>query len=183
MIRKNDATIRSILNAIAVVSVLALSACAILEQPKTREEFTKFVVDSPKLGFTDTYTVHRRFEDVVQSLDRKWQECYNVTKTMSRTEGGIKTMQYRDTYVPFTHRVNNSLAELTLQISSSRMKMVNNVPTGGDYIMALDVERLPANKTKLTWYSPAILGDWKENWARNKKWSEGGNTGCQEDVK
>ncbi|WP_019143031.1 hypothetical protein [Noviherbaspirillum massiliense] len=181
MIRTNGATIRATLKIMTIAGVLTLSACAALEQPKTREEFTKFVVDSPKMMLTDTYTVNRRFEDVVQSLDRRWQECYRITKSMSSSSGSVTTMQYRDTYIPFTHRISNSRAELTLQTSTIHMKMVNNVPTGGDYIMALDIDRLSANKTKLTWYSPALLGRWKEHWARNKKWGEGSNIGCNDE--
>jgi len=59
------------------------------------------------------------------------------------------------------------------------MTMFNKVPPGGEYVVALNVERLPSNKAKLTWYSFNVFGSARDRWDQNKKWSDGQNAACE----
>ena len=156
-----------------LVTVISLAGC--VGAPQTRDELKTTAVDHPSLSVVGSYTSNRRLENVAATLERKWQECYNVRRTTTRSEGGMTTMRYRDTYRPQSRKVNNSLVEMTLQMTTEGMVMVTKVPPGGEYIVALDLERLPGNKTKLTWYS---VRGWTSSWERNKQWSEGKDVPC-----
>lgn len=89
----------------------------------------------------------------------------------------MNTARYRDNYHPKSRRVNDSLVEMTIQMTTQGMVMLSKVPHGGEYIVALDVHRVAGNKTKLKWYSRS---GWGDSWERNKKWSEGKDVGCQD---
>lgn len=172
---RNETIIALHRTALLVLTVALLGCVA---TPQTRDEFMQQVKEYPTLGLHETYTANRRFEDVVRTIEAKWQECYNVARTTTRTQGGMTTMRYRDTYHPRSEKVSNTLVHLTLQETSEGIVMLNKIPPGGLYVAALDLERLPANKTRLTWHS-AKLG-WRDGWERNKQWSEGKNVACEE---
>jgi hypothetical protein len=169
--QKGDNPMRGILS---IITVIFLAGC--VTSPQTRDELKTTMINHPSLAIVGTYTTNRRFEEVVATLDRKWQECYGIRKTTTRTEGGMTTMSYRDTFHPQSRKVNNSLVEMTLQMTTEGMIMLSKVPPGGDYIVALDLQRLSGNKTKLMWYSSAW--GWTEAWERNKQWSDGKNMAC-----
>jgi hypothetical protein len=155
--------------------LIFLAGC--VANPMTRDALKKTATEHPGLSTLGTYVSNRSFEQVTASLKRKWQECYNVNRTTTRTQGGMTTSRYRDTYNPKWRKVNNSLVEMTIQMTTRGMVMLSKVPEGGEYIVALDVERLAGNKTRLRWYS---RHGWDESWERNKKWSDGKNTACDE---
>ena len=146
---------------------------------QTREELKTNQKNRTLTGFYSTYTANHPFGSVVSTIERKWQQCYNVGITTTHSSGGQQTMKYRDSFHPKARKVNDSLVEMTLQKTTEGMVMLNKIPPGGEYRIALDIERLPGNKTKLTWYSPSV-GNWKKSWERNKKWSEGKDVDCEE---
>ena len=158
-----------------VATVIFLAACTTSAQ--NRDDFKKTIQSYPSLSVTGSHASSRRFEDVVATLERKWKECYSVQRTTTRTQGGMTTMNYKDTFHPRVRRVNGSLVEMTLQVTTQGMIMLSKVPEGGDYVVALDIERAPGNKAKLTWYS-ASLGGWKAAWERHKQWSDGKDVAC-----
>ena len=166
---------------VLIIAVLVLSGCSgmVTTTPQTRDEFKKEIMNSPKVGLTESYTSSRRFDDVVRSLEQKWSECYSRSVTTHASQGGMTTMHYTDTNHPRWQKINNSLVEFTLQQTTQGMTMINKVPPGGEYVVALNVERLPNNKTKLTWYSFNVFGSNRASWDRNKKWSDGQNTACE----
>lgn len=159
----------------SLVVLAALSGCA-TTSPQSRNELISFAKDHNTLMISESYTTNHRFEDVAATLERKWQECYGVSKTTIRSENGVRTSQYRDTFHPHFVRVNGMLLEMTLQMTTEGMVMLSKVPPGGDYIVALDVERLLGGKTRLTW-SSAKWG-WKDQWDLNKQWSDGKDAAC-----
>ena len=57
------------------------------------------------------------------------------------------------------------------------MVMLSKVPEGGEYIVALDIERAGKNSTRLSWYSRP--GGWRDEWELNKQWSEGKDLPCR----
>jgi hypothetical protein len=153
----------------------SLAACANL--PQSRGEFKTLAADHPKWYMASSYTASRRLEDVAATLQRRWDECFSVKRTTTRTQGGMTTMNYTESWHPRVKKVSNSLIELTLQETTQGMIMLNKIPEGGEYRVALDLERLPGNKTKLSWYSPDYAG-WRAQWERNKKWSDGKDVAC-----
>jgi hypothetical protein len=159
-----------------VLAAVALAA-GCNTAPLTRDEFKKGVQSQSMLTLTGSHASSRRFEDAVAMLERKWKECYGFQRTTTRTQGGMTTMNYKDTYHPRVRKVSSSLVEMTLQMTTEGMIMLSKVPEGGDYIVALDVERAAGNKAKLTWYSGS-LGGWKAAWERNKQWSDGKDVAC-----
>lgn len=160
----------------ALLSITVLSMVGCVATPQTRDEFKQQVMDHPTFTIHDTYTANRRFEDVVRTLEGKWQECYNVSRTTTRSQGGLTTMRYQDTYHPKSEKINNSLVEMTIQETSKGITMLNKIPPGGLYMAALNLERLPSNKTKLTWYSGGL--GWRKIWEMNKQWSDGKDIAC-----
>ncbi len=93
------------------------------------------------------------YDEVAKAIDKKWQECYNASRTTTRTSGGMTTSRYRDTYHPKTVKKNNSLVEMTIQMTTEGMVMLDKTPPGGYYKVALDIKRLSGGKAELHWYS------------------------------
>jgi hypothetical protein len=83
----------------------------------TREEFRKVIASGAPLTFTDTYVVQRRFDDVVKSLQQKADDCLQVDARMTRTSGGIQTMNTKDEYRTSVRVVDKNRAELTTQMT------------------------------------------------------------------
>jgi alpha-L-fucosidase len=160
---------------IVLLLVIAISLAGCAGAPQTREGFKESAKSNTLLGTVDTYTANRRFEEVIAMLDRKWQECYSRRSTTTRTQGGMTTMNYQDTFNPQSRKVSDSLVEMTLQVTTTGMIMLSKVPPGGDFVIALDVERLPANRTRLTWHAGPGKGSY---WEKNKQWSDGKDVAC-----
>jgi len=156
--------------------LLTLSAC-VTTMPQTRGEFKDLAANHPTWYIAEKYLAKRSFDDVVRTMDNKWQACYNASKTTTRNSGGMTTSQYSDEYHPKTKKVNNSLVEMTIQMTTKGMVMLDKTPPGGYYHVALDIKRAPDGKAALTWYS---ANAWKEEWTKNKQWAEGKNVSCDE---
>ncbi len=160
---------------LAMVAAL-LTGCA--TTPQTRQEMKDTMKGSPRMAIAADYTSQRSYEDVVATLQRKWHECYSLQVTTTHaTPGGMTTSRYRDTYHPYARHVNNSLFELTLRMTTQGMVMLNKVPEGGEYVVAVDVVRLPGNKSKVSWYS-WTMGGWKSHWETHRQWIDGKNVPC-----
>ncbi len=160
---------------LSIVGAVFCTAC--VTSPQTREDLKTSSKNHSSMAIAESHTANRRFEDVAATLQKKWQECFNVNVTTTRkTQSGMTTSKYRDSFHPYTRKVNNSLIEMTLRMTTQGMVMLNKVPEGGEYMVALDVVRLAGNKTRLDWYSPAW--GWKENWQATQQWSDGKNVPC-----
>lgn len=158
---------------IGFVVAVMLSACA--TSPQSRDELKSAARAHPTAMIYASYTSKRRFEDVIATLELKWNECYGISKSTTRYGNG-DAAQFRDTLHPRIDKVNGFLVEMTLQVSREGMARLGKVPEGGDYMVALDVERLLGAKTRLTWHS-ATAG-WQEQWELNKQWSDGKEAAC-----
>jgi hypothetical protein len=159
-----------------MVASAVLAGCAV-ETSQTRDEFKVNMTAHSSLTIVDTYIANRPFDAVVTTIQKKWNECYNIQFVTKRSHGLEKT-RVADTFHPHTRKVSNTLVEMTLQQTSEGMKSLNNVPPGGLYKVALDIERLPGNKTKLSWFSNSAYAD---SWDKNKQWADGKNAPCEND--
>jgi hypothetical protein len=156
--------------------LFALAGCG-ATMPQTRSEFKELIGNHPSWYLSDRYVTNRGFEEAVKNIDKKWQECYNTNYTATRTSGGMTTSRTRDTYHPKAVRKNNSLVEMTIQMTTEGIVMLDKTPPGGYYRVALDVKRLAGGKTELRWYSPS---GWKTAWEKSKQWADGKNTPCED---
>jgi hypothetical protein len=156
-------------------SVILLPGC-VTTTPQTREDFKTWTKEHTSMGLYEVYTVNRSFEDVVASLQKKWLQCYDINATTRRVSGGITTSNYTDTFHPKFKKVDKSHLEMTLQMTTKGMIMLNKTPEGGEYVIALDVQRLSKNKTNLIWYSYS----WgkKDELERTKAWGSGKDAPC-----
>jgi hypothetical protein len=158
---------------ILMLSAVFFLAGCVTTMPQTREEFIKFSSDHPSWYIADKYVSNRPFEAVVNSLHKKWQECYAVSRTTTRSSGGMITSRDTETYHPKIKRINNSSVEMTLQMTSPNM--LNKVPPGGYYMVAINIKRLPSGRAEVAWFSNTF---WKKDWTRNKDWIDGKNLSC-----
>lgn len=164
------------MNKLIIIALMFLAGCA--TTPQTRNEFKTWTEKHTTMGLSDTHSVNRPIKDVAAMLQKKWQQCYNLNVTTTRKSGGIATSRYSDNFHPRISRVDDSNIELTLQMTTQGMVMLNKVPEGGEYKIALDIQRLKKDKTQISWHSYAV-GGWREAWELNKMWSDGKDAPCQ----
>lgn len=159
---------------ITAFAVFGLSAC-VTSQPQSRAEFRALVTQGAAFTATDTHVTNRRFPDVVEVLTRKAKECLNVRVTQTRS-AGYQTSSFSITYRTTVRRVNNLHAELTVQHTASPHTFGPQMPAGGYYTVAIDIDRTGATKTKLSFYGPS--SGWDDAFAAIKKWSNGQSAKC-----
>lgn len=154
---------------------LLLAAC--VTTPRSREGLKAASVKSPRMMIADSYMARRSLDAVAAALERKWRECCEVSVTTTHAnKAGMTTSRHRDTLHPKFRRVGNARVEMTLRMTTPGMIALNKVPAGGEYMVALDLERIAPNQTKLSWHSPRI--GWKDSGERNKQWADGKDAPC-----
>jgi len=164
-------------NTLLLLTVAAfLSGCA-GANPQTREEFRKSRLEGALLSFVETYVSQRPFDEVVKTLNQKVNECFQVNVTTKRTVGGIQTMNLTDEFRTTIRNVDKNHAELTTQFTMKGAIVMQQVPPGGFYQSAMDIERLTPTTTKLTFYGPTIGGG-RDKWNALKQWSDGQSVPC-----
>jgi hypothetical protein len=163
--------------------MLALSCCAVAllggcagGNPQTRVEFQEMTSHS-SLGFVESYVAKRRFEDVMKSLTQKAEQCLQYNLTTTREQGGIRTMNQTDEIRTTIRAVSKDRAEMTIQMTMKGAIVVQQVPPGGFYNGALDIERLTPATTKLTYYGSALSAG-KKRWAALQQWGDGQPAPC-----
>ncbi len=152
-----------------LLGALLLSSCVAV--PQNRQELIKTMKDNSNVAIVKTHVSSRPFEEVVSTLKRRWRECYNLVGTTRLPGGG----GYKETLYPEFRAVSNSHHEFTLRLKTEGMTMLATIPEGGEYTAALDVDRMPGNKTRLSWYSGSGRADY---WEKSVKWSDGENPLC-----
>jgi len=161
----------------AAMAAAVLSGCA-MNYPQTREEFRQQIVASDsRFKFIDTYVAKRRFDDVVKSLQANVVQCFDQNVTTTRAQGGMTTMNQTDEWRSSVRVVNRNRAEVTTQMAMKGAIVPGKVPPGGLYMTAVDIERLTASTTKLSYYGSTSSGS-KERWDLVKQWSDGKPTPC-----
>ena len=161
---------------LSLVAILAGCAGA---NPQTREEFRSTRQAGVPFSFTDTYIAKRPFDEAVDTLRKKVDECFQVNVTTKRTQGpgGFTTMNVTDEYRTVIRSVDKNLAELTTQYHMKGAIVMQQVPAGGFYLTVMDIERLTATTTKLSYYGSSFAGS-KAKWNAFKQWSDGQLVPC-----
>lgn len=167
------------LKLVLVVGVATiLSGCAGSgATPQTRKEFVQANVRGIPFSMVDTHISKRSFEQVVSSIRQKAGQCFNTNVTTTRTEGGMKTMNIKDEFRTTVRVLSSSRAELTTQFTSKGIVYLQEIPKGGFYHRAVDIERVSASATKLTYYGSSFESG-KAAWSAIKQWGDGQATAC-----
>ncbi len=159
---------------LSLVAILAGCAGA---NPQSREEFRSTRQAGVPFSFTDTYIAKRPFDEAVETLRKKVDECLQVNVTTKRTQGGIPTMNQIDEYRTVIRSVDKNRAELTTQFYMKGAIVMQQVPEGGFYHTIMDIERLTPTTTKLSYYGSSFASS-KAKWNAFKQWSEGQLVPC-----
>jgi hypothetical protein len=156
--------------------IILVSGCASMD-PQTRDEYRAAVDGGRPFSMKESFVAKRGFDEVVKTLRQKSDECLNVNIKTTRKQDGMTTMATTDEVRTAVHVVNSKRAELTMRMNHKGIIMLNKMPEGGFYRMAIDIDRLTAGTTRLTYYGPST--DYgKRRLAVIKQWSDGRQTGC-----
>ncbi|MBC5781499.1 hypothetical protein H8N03_01000 [Ramlibacter sp. USB13] len=159
-------------SAIALACVAVLAGCA--QMPQTRPEFQEAVRSGASLSLTDTHVAKRSLDETVRLLRPKLSECFDYNVAWSRTEGAAVGM-FKEKWQSSVRAIDRNRAEVTVQRTMSGA--VQKQPEGGYYVVALDLERIDATTTKLTYYG-ASTSFGTSTWNSLKQWSEGRAAAC-----
>ena len=157
---------------IVLVAAAALAACAQL--PQTRTEFQQVVRGGASRTQTASHVARRSLDDALRSLAPKLADCFDHNVSWSRTEGAAVGM-FREKWHASVRATDRNRAEVTVQraISGAAQRQ----PEGGIYVVAVDLERIDAASTRLTFYGPdGSFGN--STWESLKQWSEGRPAAC-----
>lgn len=156
--------------------IMLVSGCASMD-PQTRDEYRTAVDGGRPFSMKESFVAKRGFDDVVRTLRQKSDECFNVNVRTTRKQNGMTTMDTTDEVRTVIRVVNSKHAELTMQTNPKGIIMLNKVPEGGFYRMAIDIDRLTAGTTRLTYYGSST-DHGKRRLAVIKQWSDGKPVGC-----
>jgi hypothetical protein len=156
--------------------IILVSGCASMD-PQTRDEYRAAVDGGRPFSMKESFVAKRGFDEVVKTLRQKSDECLNVNIKTTRKQDGMTTMATTDEVRTAVRVVNSKHAELTMRMNPKGIIMLNKVPEGGFYRMAIDIDRLTAGTTRLTYYGPST-DHGKRRLAVIKQWSDGKQAGC-----
>ena len=163
---------------IATSSVI-LCACGALGQPMSSGEFRETVKGS-SFSTVETVDTSRSYEQVVESLRNRANECLAVVTTSSGPvfQGNTMVTEHsRAAYKP-TLSTNSQGLELAVQVDFGAHTMVQKVPPGGMYILVAEASPSGAG-TKLTIYRGKV-GRAKEIGSAIRQWVTGESSACPE---
>jgi hypothetical protein len=168
-------------NLLLALSAAVLTSCAMpqpVNQPQNREEFKAALAKGASFMKVDKYVANRRFEDASTLLKTKTEAClnYRLTETTRNVATGLITGTIANDYSATFRTVTKAHAELTMQHNPRGTRIGPQMPKGGFYMVAVDVDRASANTTQLTFYGPSM--GWDTTYDAIKKWSEGTAVKC-----
>jgi hypothetical protein len=162
------------------LSAAVLASCSIqpVKQPQNREEFKAALAKGAPFMKVQTHVANGRFEDAAKLLKSKTEQClnYRLTETTRNVGTGLTTGVSAQDYAATFRNVNKAHAELTMQHHPLGPRIGPEMPKGGFYLMAVDVDRASANTVQLTFYGPSM--GWDKTYDAIKQWSEGAAVGC-----
>jgi hypothetical protein len=101
-------------------------------------------------------------------------ECFDYNVTWTRMEGAAVGM-FKEKWQSSVRPIDRNRAEVTVQRVVGGA--VQKQPEGGIYMIAVDLERVDAASTKLTFYgSSTSFGN--TTWDSLRQWSEGRTAPC-----
>lgn len=162
--------------AIIACVIILVTGCASMD-PQSRDEYRAAVEGGRPFSMKESFVANHGFDDVVKMLRQKSGECFNVNVRTTRKQDGMTTMDTTDEVRTVVRVVNSRRAEVTMQTTPKGIVMLNKMPTGGFYRMAIDIDRLAAGTTRVTYYGSST-DHGKRRLAAIKQWSGGKAVAC-----
>ena len=121
--------------AIALVAALAaIAPVAAIQVPQTRQEFVQAVSAGKGATAVEKLVVDRPLDKVYPVLEERSRICLDVTVERTANVGYVEHSS--SDYTPTVRRVEQELAEFTLQVAHNPRGVGHTPPPGGLYIMA-----------------------------------------------
>jgi hypothetical protein len=164
--------------ALALVLAAALCGCGSLAQPMSAGEFRQAIGGS-SLGTVTSFDVARPYQQVIDTLRKKANECLAVATTSSGTvfQGNMAMRETSSSVYKPTLSVTGQGLELAVQVDFGAHTTVQKKPDGGFYILVADAVPAGANGAKLTIYRGG-LGKAKEIGNAIQQWAAGTSSTC-----
>lgn len=156
----------------------ALCGCGSLGQPMSPSEFRETVGGS-SFGTVESFEATRPYDQVVDTLRKKANECLAVATTSSGTvfQGNMATRETSHSVYKPTVSVAGQTMQLAVQVDFGPHAVVQKVPEGGFYILVADATPAGTKATKVTIYH-GKLGKAKEIGAAVRGWATGTSASC-----
>jgi len=163
--------------ALALALCTTLCGCGSI-QPMNPAEFRQAIGGS-SFGTVDSFDVARPYQQVVDTLRKKANECLAVTTTSSGTvfQGNMAMRETSTSVYKPTVSVTGQALELAVQVDFGAHTTIQKKPDGGFYIVVADTVPAGANGTKVTIYRGG-LGKAKEIGAAIHDWATGASSTC-----
>lgn len=158
-----------------VVAAAGLLLGCTLSQPQTRGEFVALVAGGASMTKTESHSAPRSFDRVVRTVRDRADACFNVEVTQTR-QSGYAMSSFTVIYVPSFQVVAEDSAQLTIQHTTRPRSIGPQMPPGGFYTFAVDIDRVSGNETRLTMYGPSR--GWGDAWDAIRAWSDGEKASC-----
>jgi hypothetical protein len=155
----------------------ALCGCGSL-QPMSPGEFRETIGGS-SLGTVESFDAARPYQQVVDTLRKKANECLAVTTTSSGTvfQGNMAMRETSQSVYKPTVSVTDRGMELAVQVDFGAHTTIQKKPEGGFYILVADAAPAGAKTTKVTIYRGS-LGGAKEIGSAVRGWATGASSAC-----
>lgn len=155
----------------------ALCGCASL-QPMNPTEFRQ-AIDGSSLGTVETFDAARPYQQVVETLRKKSDECLAVAATSSGTvfQGNMTVRETSHSVYKPALVVTDGQMELAVQVDFGAHTTIGKKPPGGFYILVADAAPSGAKATKVTIYRGG-LGRAKEIGSAIRGWATGTSLDC-----
>jgi hypothetical protein len=154
-------------------SLVVAPAC--MHIPQNRQQFVAAVREGSSFTEVEDKTIERGFDSVVAMLTQKSDEC--LAKDVDRTGyAGSQLEVASGKYLPVIEQKGQNSVEFTLRVQHSPRPI--GAPEGGVYVIAIDLSREGASRTKATLYT-ATMG-YDDIVAALRAWLAGENAECPE---
>jgi hypothetical protein len=152
-----------------------LTACT--TPPRTSQELREGNGNSIGLSKREAHDLKREFSLVVNDVRRESTECLRFAYTTSVTQGGVPLPDRMTFYNVSVKMIGSGKAEMTMQ--QDRKPRAKHDPEGGYYVFVADIEKIAANRTRMTMYGSSFF-TWRPIFEAIKGWGEGKDIKCPE---
>lgn len=148
--------------------------------PKNPAEFRAMAKDGGMFFSTETYTVKRPYQQVVDTFKQRAPFCLNKTIETSRRQGGITGAKFVEVRA-WKAKVNssNNHMECTLQslvVGGNTYEAIDPPNKDGHYYMLVDAYPVDQGSTRIVVSKSINVSDTVDKAAKN--WATGENMGC-----
>ncbi len=141
----------------AIVLLTALSAVApafAIQVPQTRQEFVEAVSAGKGATAVEKLRVDQPLDKVYPILEERTRACLDVELQRTAYVGYVE--HSASDYNPTLRRIENDLAEFTLQVAHNPRGVGHTPPPGGLFIMAADLRSTDDHQTEIVLYRPTM---------------------------